>query len=137
MADDADFDREGLLEGLDGEEREARLDLLRQLDGAGVPLERLKTACEEDRLAMLPTELVFSSDLRYTVAEVLEDTGLSREFLRRDMLALGLPQPADDEPAFTGDDLEAFRALQQLFEAGFPEDRVLELARIAGRGAAQ
>jgi adenylate cyclase len=137
MADVADFEREGLLEGLDGDEREARLDLLRELDAAGVALDRLKAACDEDRLALLPVELTFSRDLRYTVTEVIEDTGLSPDFVRRDMLALGLPQPADDEPAYTEDDLQAFRAAVQMFEAGFPEDRVLELARVAGRSAAQ
>jgi adenylate cyclase len=82
-------------------------------------------------------ELTFSRELHYTVTEVIEETGLSREFVRRDMLALGLSQPADDEPTYTEDDLQAFRAAAELFEVGFPEDRVLELARVVGRSAAQ
>jgi adenylate cyclase len=137
MNEETDFEREGLLEGVDGNEREARLDLLRQLSDAGVPLDTLKRACDEGRLALLPVELVFSGDLRYTVDEVLEKSGLDREFLRRDMLALGLPLPGGDEPAFSESDLEAFRGLKQLLDAGFPEERVLELARLAGRSAAQ
>jgi adenylate cyclase len=137
MATEAEFEREGLLEGLQGGEREARLDLLRQLDQAGVPLDELKQAVEEDRLALLPVELVFTRDLRYTVDEALEKSGLDREFLRRDMLALGLPLPASDEPAYTEADLEALLGLRQLLDAGFPEERVLELARVAGRSAAQ
>jgi adenylate cyclase len=137
VAGEADFEREGLLEGLANDEREARLDLLQQLDAAGVPLETLKRACEEDRLAMLPVELVFSGDMRHTVADVLEKTGLSREFLARDMLALGLPMPEGGEPAYTDSDLDAFTGLKQLLDAGFPEDRVLELARLTGRSSAQ
>jgi adenylate cyclase len=137
MADQTDFEREGLLEGLEGEEREARLDLLQQLDQAGVPLETLRKACEEDRLAMLPVELVFSADLRYTVDEALELSGLTREFLVRDMLALGLPFPEPGEPAYSDSDIEAFRGLKQLLEVGFPEDDLLRLARLTGRSSAQ
>jgi adenylate cyclase len=137
MASDEDFEREGLLEGLDEREREARLDLLRQLDDAGVSLEALKKACEEDRLAILPVEHVFSQDLRYTVDEALEMSGLPRHFMRRDMLALGLPVPGADELAFTEDDLQAFKALKQLLDGGFSEESILELARVNGRGARQ
>jgi adenylate cyclase len=132
-----DFEREGLLDGLEGEDREARLDLLRQLHEAGVPLDSLRAACEEERLALVPVELVFSGDLRYTVDEAAAESGLSVDFLRRDMLALGLPFPGPGELAFSDGDLDAFRGLKQLFDAGFPEERVLELARLAGRQAAQ
>ena len=137
MADQTDFGREGLLEDLEGEEREARLDLLRQLDAAGVSLDALKKACDEDRLAMLPVELVFSGELRYTVDEALERSGLTLEFLRRDMMALGLPFPQHDEPAFTEEDLEAFRGLKQVLDVGFPEDRLIQMARLSGRASAQ
>src|SRR3954471_21841261 len=137
MADQTDFEREGLLDDLEGEEREARLDLLHQLDAAGVPLGTLRKACEEDRLALLPVELVFSGDLRYTVDEALELSGLSREFLRRDMMALGLPFPEPGEPAYSESDIEAFRGLKQLLDVGFPEDDLFRLARLTGRSSAQ
>lgn len=137
ILEETELEREGLLEGLEGGDREARLDLLRQLQGAGVGLDTMKKAAEENRLALLPVELVFSGDLRYTVGETLEQSGLSPEFLRRDMLALGLPLPSADEPAFSEGDVEAFRGLKQLLDAGYPEQRVLELARLAGRNAAQ
>jgi adenylate cyclase len=137
VASEEDFEREGLLEGLDAGEREARLDLLWQLDQAGVSLETLRQACEQDRLALVPVELVFSRDLRYTVDEVLEGSGLDRKFLRRDMLALGLPMPAGDEPAYSEGDLEALKGLKLLLEAGYPEEQVLELARMNGRASAQ
>jgi adenylate cyclase len=137
VATEEDFEREGLLDSLEGDDRQARLDLLRQLDEVGVPLDALKEACEQERLVLVPVELVFSRDLRYTVDEVLEKSGLDREFLRRDMLALGLPFPAGGEPAYSEGDLDAFRGLKQLLDAGFPEERVLELARLAGRSSAQ
>jgi adenylate cyclase len=137
VASDADFEREGLLNGLEGKGRDDRLEFLRQLTQAGVSLDALKKATDEDRLALLPVELVFSRDLRYTVAEAIERSGLDEDFVRRDMRALGLPLPTGDEPAFSESDLEAFQGLKQLLDAGFPEERVLELARLAGRSAAQ
>ena len=137
MAGGEDFEREGLLDGLDEREREARLDLLRQLDEAGVSLAALKKACEEDRLAVLPIEHIFSEDLRYTVDDAIEMSGLSPDFMRRDMLALGLPLPGAGEPAFSEADVEAFTALKQLLDSGFPEESILELARVNGRGARQ
>ena len=41
-----DFEAEGLLEGLEEDEREARRTLLEQLSDAGVPDEELKKAVE-------------------------------------------------------------------------------------------
>jgi hypothetical protein len=42
---EADFQREGLLDGLEGDDRAARLALLEELTAAGFSIERLKTAC--------------------------------------------------------------------------------------------
>ena len=133
----AAFEAEGLLEGLHPAEREARLDLLRQLAEAGVSMETMKRAVDEDRLAMLPIELVFTRDCKYTLPDALERSGLSEEFIRRDLLALGLPYPADDELLYTDEDIESFIAVKQVLDTGLPEERMLELARVAGRSAAQ
>ena len=55
---EVDFEAEGLLEGVEGSAREARLELLRELADEGVPLEELRVAVEEQRLALLPVERV-------------------------------------------------------------------------------
>ncbi|TMK63164.1 MAG: hypothetical protein E6G53_12240 [Actinobacteria bacterium] len=133
----AAFEAEGLLDGLDPAEREARLDLLRQLAEAGVSIEAMKRAVAEDRLAMVPIELVFTRECKYTLPQAMEQSGLSEGFVRRDLLALGLPYPADDELLYTDEDLESFKAVRQVLDTGLPEERMLELARIAGRSAAQ
>src|SRR5205807_1123538 len=83
----------------------------------------------------LPIELVFTRDCKYTLADALEQSGLDDAFIRRDLLALGLPYPADDELLYTDEDLESFRAVKQVLDTGLPEERMLELARIAGRSA--
>ena len=134
MADaEPDFAAEGLLKGMRGKQREARLDLLRQLHEAGVPLDELKRAAEEDRLALLPVERVLAREGQYSVDDIAEATGRSVEELRRQRQALGLPVPTDpDGKVLTEDDLEAARRAVAFADAGFPEDATLEVSRVIG-----
>ena len=127
-----------LLAGLDeGADRSARERLLRELLDAGVPREQLARAAAEDRLATLPIELVFTRDGVYSLRELLADTGLTPDYVRRSYLALGLAVPGDDERVISAEELHAWRMLKLLLDAGLPEERMLVLSRIAGRGAAQ
>jgi hypothetical protein len=80
--------------------RKARLQLLGELSDAGVTLDQLRTAVEEDR-------------------------------------PLGLPLPAFDEPALDEEDMESWRMLRLLFDAGISEEQILQLGRPSGRWAAQ
>jgi adenylate cyclase len=133
-----DFEAEGLLDGLDdGKARDGRLELLRELSEAGCTLDQLKAAVAEDRLSSLPLELVFTRGLHHSLADVMRETGLDEGFIRRNYLALGLPLPPLDEPALDDDDLESWRMLKALFDAGISEDQVLQMARPSGRFAAQ
>ena len=128
-----DFAAEGLLDGLAGKPREARLALLEELSDAGVPLEQLKRAVEENRLVLLPVERVFDSgDERYTAAEIAEGAGLEHQFLVRLLQALGGPIPADDERAYGAHDLEAAKRAKLFLDAGLPEEGVLETSRLIG-----
>jgi len=132
-----EFEREGLLGDLTGADRDARVDLLVQLREAGVSMGELRRAVAEDRLAMLPIEMVFTRECKYTIGEMLEASGLEEQFSRRDMLALGLSWPGPDEVVYSDEDLASFKAVKQVLDAGMPQERFLELARIAGRTAAQ
>jgi len=137
-AREPDFAAEGLLRGLRGREREARLDLLRQLHQAGVPLEELKTAAEEDRLALLPVELVLAREGKYSAREIAEETGQDVEAIRRQRQALGLPMVADlDAKAFTEDDLQAAQRATAFAKAGFPEEATLEVSRVIGEATSR
>jgi adenylate cyclase len=133
-----DFEREGLLKGTRGKAREARRELLEELAADGVPLEDLRRAVEEDRLALLPVERVLEGDgRRLTAAEVAERAGVDEEFLRRNRLALGLPDPGRDEPAFTEEDVETAKRIAELKEAGLPDEGILEVSRVMGLALAQ
>jgi adenylate cyclase len=135
---DRDFEREGLLDDLEDErERAARLDLLRELVESGVDIEEIRRAVAEDRLATLPMELVFTRDCTHTLRAVMDELGLEEGFVRRNYLALGVPCPELDECALTDGQVEAWRMIKALLDAGVSEDMVLEFGRIGGRGAAQ
>lgn len=128
-----DFEAEGLLENLTGEAREARLALLNDLTDAGVPVDELKRAAEENRLALLPVERVFDTGTeRYTAKEIAEGAGLDPGFLVRLLQALGAPIPDVDERVYVEADLGAARRAKMFLDAGLPEDGVLETSRIIG-----
>jgi adenylate cyclase len=128
-----DFEAEGLLEGLSGKAREARLALLQELADDGVRLEELRRAVTENRLVLLPVERVFEGgEERYTTAEIAERAGLEHDFLLKLLRALGAPLPQDDERVFGEADLEAARRAKLFVDAGLPPDGVLETSRLIG-----
>jgi adenylate cyclase len=132
-----DFEAEGLLEGLSGRPREARRELLEELHEAGVPLEELKQATAEDRLALVPVERVLRNEGRYTGYEVAERVGVEPEILIRRVRALGLPIHDPGERVWTEEDLEAARNAQAFAEAGWPEEATQEIARVIGQSMAR
>jgi adenylate cyclase len=133
-----DFEREGLLRGTRGKAREARRKLLEELVEDGVPLDELRRAVEEDRLALLPVErFLEGAGPRYTLEEVANKAGVDRESLVRNRAALGLPPPDPEAPAATDEDVEMARRIKTLLEAGLPEEGIIENSRVLGLATAQ
>jgi adenylate cyclase len=133
-----DFEVEGLLEGIDDPaEREARIELLRQLEAEGCSAEELKRAVREGRLSLLPVERVLMGDgSRYTSEEVAELSGLDREFLDQVWRALGLALSEPGQPDFGEYELEGARQVKRFREAGMSEEDILEISRVMGSGMA-
>ena len=134
-----DFERDGLLDGLAGEEREARLRLLSELSEQGVEPEELRRAVAEQRLALLPVERVLAGEgERYTAAEASERVGIELELLQRVWRALGLALADDEREAiYTDRDIEGAKRVKALLDAGIPEEGVLEVARLLGMTMSQ
>jgi adenylate cyclase len=128
-----DWESEGLLEGLDGDEREARKDLLDQLHEAGVDVDELRAAVKEDRLALLPVEHELGGDCKYTAKEVAERAGVPVDFLKGQRRALGLPQVDDDDRQFSDEDVEAAKELKAFIDAGLDREGVEEVAHVVGQ----
>ena len=133
-----DWEKEGLLEGLDDDDsREARIDLLEQLSDAGVELDELKKAVEEDRLALLPVERIIGGDSEYTPKDLAEKSGVDVEILQRQWQALGLPRIGEDERVLDDRDLESAKMLKQFMDAGLSVDGLIGVGRVMGEGMAR
>lgn len=134
---DVDWASEGLLDGLEGGDREARIDLLDQLSDAGVDRGELRRAVEEDRLALVPVERVIGAEPELTVRQVAERAGVDVELLQAHRQALGLPRPPEDDVQLTQRDLEAAKQLRNFIDAGLPVDGLLGVTRVIGEGMAR
>jgi adenylate cyclase len=133
-----DFEAEGLLEGLEGNARDARRELLESLSEDGCTLEELKEAVAAGRLTLLPVERALAGEgPRYTARQIAEIAELDLEMLLRFRSALGIPLTDPDEPLGTEADLEATRRMKALLDAGLPEDGMLQVARTIGMGTAR
>jgi adenylate cyclase len=132
-----DWESEGLLEGVEGDEaRAARVKLLDELHEEGVGLDQLRAAVQEDRLALLPAERILTSEPRYSARDLVERAGLPLDFFQATRRALGLTAPDPDVVAYGDEDLEAAK-LGSRYREAFPEDESIEVTRILGQGLAR
>jgi adenylate cyclase len=127
-----DFAAEGLLDGLEGPERQARLELLERLAADGASLNELKDAVREGRLVLLPVERALGGHL--TGEQVAERAGIPVEQLARLWRALGFPSIEPDEPLWDEEEVAAAAAIKRVLDAGLPEDAVIEITRVLGEG---
>jgi adenylate cyclase len=132
-----DWEAEGLLEGLDDAERRERSELLDYLhDELGIPLERLRDS-EPALLIAMPAERHVGGEPRHTARECAEQAGIDLELATRMRRAMGLPAVAPDDPSLGEADMESLKLAAQYLQAGMPEDDVLAVTRVLGRGLGQ
>ncbi|HEY2772293.1 MAG TPA: adenylate cyclase regulatory domain-containing protein [Solirubrobacteraceae bacterium] len=125
-----DFEAAGLLDGLDGEEREARRRLLERLAADGATLDELKDAVAEERLVLLPVERVLGG--RYTARDIEEKTGVPAALQLRVRHLVGLPAAGPDDPVFSDEDVEAATSLKAFLDAGFSEQALGQMTVVLG-----
>jgi adenylate cyclase len=132
-----DFAAEGLLDGLQGDARDARERLLRHLHDDGVPLDELRAAVADNTLLMLPVERRVGAEPRWTFDEIAAESGVDPEFLADLRRTAGLPVEGGEVRVFTDADLDAALTARRYLDAGVPPDDMLEVVRILGRSLAQ
>jgi adenylate cyclase len=130
-----DFAAAGLLDGLEGKERQAREQLLERLTKDGFSLADLKAAVAEDRLALLPVQRVLGGE--WSAAQIAEETGLPVQMLRRLRRQMGLPDPDPDEHVFGDEWLDSARSTKIFLDAGLTEDAIGEITRVLGEAMAR
>ena len=118
MNDEPDWASEGLLDGLDGKDRDARIAILRDLHSDGVTLTELRKAVEENRLMFLPVERSLREEPRYSAREVAERSGVDLDVLTQQWQALGLVVSDPDNIAYGERDLEAAQRIKLFLDAG-------------------
>jgi len=136
-AEQIDFAAEGLLDGLEGEQRAERVALLQYLDENGVSLAEMRRATGRGTLMFLPAERVIGGRERYTAAEIAERSGVSEEYLMSVLRTMGLPIRDRDEASYTESDLEVVELAHAARAAGISDEELLDLLRALGRGLAQ
>jgi adenylate cyclase len=130
-----DWDGEGLLDGVEGDEaRAARAELLDYLRDEGYTVDELRQAVEEDRLVLLPVERLLAGDKTYSQRQIAEEAGLELDHLRRYRQALGLSMPDPDAEVLGETDLEGAKDTAAIAAAGFSTEDTLEVTRVLGRG---
>jgi adenylate cyclase len=135
---DIDYAAEGLLDGLEGKAREARLGLLEQLGAEGLTLEELRDAVAAGHLTLLPVErAIAGGGPRYTGREVAELAGVDVDLLLAYRAALGIPWGDIDERAANEADLDAARRIKAILDVGFPQEEILRNARTIGMATAR
>jgi adenylate cyclase len=132
-----DFEAEGLLDGLSGEQRAERLALLSHLADDGVPLAELRRHTAEGTIMFLPAERVIGGRERYTAEEIVRRSGIDLEFLLAARRAMGLPLPDEGEAAYVQADIDALQMAHVARAAGIGEEEILDLMRTLGRGLSQ
>jgi adenylate cyclase len=132
-----DFEAEGLLDGLEGEQRAERLALLQSLSAEGVPLEELRRTTQSGTIIFMPADVLIVGHERYTATEVAERSGIEVEFLVAVRRAMGLPLPDPQEPLYTKMELESVRMIHIARAAGIADEDLLDLLRVLGRGLSQ
>jgi len=130
-----DFESSGLLDGLNGEAREARHALLEYLASEHFGLDELTAAVKENRLALLPVDRILGGS--YTAQEVEERTSLPAGLMTQIRRLWGLPEADPQDRVFSDDEIEAARSTKLFLDAGFDQETIIETTRVLGEGMAR
>jgi adenylate cyclase len=136
-AEQIDFAAQGLLDGRNGEARAERVALLEHLVGEGVPLAELRRAAAAGTLIFLPADRAILGAEHYTATRVAELSGVDVEFLTAARRAMGLPIAEPEKAAYTEADLQSTQMIHATRDAGIPDEEILDLLRVLGRGLSQ
>jgi adenylate cyclase len=132
-----DWEAEGLLEGLDEDERRERAELLDYLhDEVGVPMDRLRDQ-DPALLIAMPAERHVGGEPRHTPRECAAAAGIGLELAERLRRAMGLPVVPPDERTLGDADMQSIKLAASFLQAGMSEEDMLAVTRVLGRGLGQ
>jgi adenylate cyclase len=130
MASEAEFAALGLLDGLEGDARRERVDLIFYLLDRGFDVEHIKGSIGAP--LTLPSSRVIGDDGTYVSArQICEANGIDVEFLQRIHCAVGLPRIEDPDAAdVLRVDSEAAAQARMILDLGIEPDDVVSVLRV-------
>jgi adenylate cyclase len=139
VSDDRSIDAietSGLLDGLEGQVRAERAELIEWLLGEGFTVEHIRS---EFTPMLMPAGRIVGDDGVYvSTRQICVETGIDLELLEAMQRALGLPRVDDpDAPVHLRADAEAAARARVFVDAGFTREQVIAVARVLGQGMAQ
>jgi adenylate cyclase len=126
-----------LLDGLEGEAREHRLELIERLRAEGASAQELHAAHEDGLLPFLLAERVVAGGRTRTAQELAAETGLPLETVLDLRRTMGLPTPEPGVQAFNDADVALARIAVDFSALGATAQQQRAVARVLGRGLAQ
>jgi adenylate cyclase len=129
-------DIEGLLDGLEGQARAERAELIQWLIDKGFTIEQIRA---EVAPMLLPAGRIVGNDGVYVSArQICEETGIDLEFLEAIQRAIGLPRAHDpDALVHLRADSEAAARARTFVDMGLSREQVISVSRVLGQGLAQ
>lgn len=130
MAADADFESLGLLDGLEGDARQERVDLITWLLDRNFSLDHIRGSLGAP--LNLPASRVIGDNGEYVSArEICQLTGIDLDYLQRIHCAVGLPRFEDpDAPNLLRADAEAAAQAKIILDLGISPDDVVAVLRV-------
>ena len=132
-----DWEAEGLLEGLEGRQREARVELLDLLADEGFALEEIRRSHADGQLLFLLASRAIDAGDRHTWEEVIAASGVDEDLVVKLARAQGVTRAEPGEAAYSDVEVDVLRLAAGFIDAGIPEDDLLTVARLLGRGFSQ
>jgi adenylate cyclase len=136
VAEDVDIEAAGLLDGLEGQARAERAELVDWLLGKGFTVDQIRG---EVAPMLLPAGRIVGDDGTYVSArQICDETGIDLELLEAIQRAMGLPR-ADDPDAVVHlrADSQAAANAKIFSDMGLSREQVIAVARVLGQGLAQ
>lgn len=133
VTDAVDPEAAGLLDGLTGDARAQRAELIPWLVDQGITVAEIR---ESFAPMLLPGRRIFGDDgTRLSARQISEQTGLDLDQLRRFQRASGLATVDDpDEAVFLKPDAESAVHIKRFLDLGFDPERLLTVVRVLAEG---
>ncbi|MDG4666267.1 adenylate/guanylate cyclase domain-containing protein [Mycobacterium sp. 236(2023)] len=133
MAEDFDLDSAGLLDGLEGDARAERAELIRWLMERGVSVNQIRS---NPAPILLGARRVIGDDGQYVSArQAAEKAGVELELFERIQRAMGLPRVDDpDADVLLRADAEAAKFTRDFLDVGIDPDELVQTTRLLSDG---